>query len=370
MWIALGIVSLIGFFAYRFWRKYFWAWGWTDDPGLTSRDGRRYKSRHSENNGTHRFGYAVTAPPGLYFRVKRETRWDRWAKRLGLSVEQQLGDPGFDDHLYLVSDDPVWCAELAQVQGLRRVVKALFLDSNLRTLTCEGRHLWAEVELHSQTTPLDYLNGQAKRNIVAALHGIADNLEFLAKQHGPRRRDPYALRAMLLVSLSSALFMLAAVELFRIFWLERGQVMIDGIGLLGFSALATLIVLFVLLTLAAAWLRGSSHAHIVMLEILFSGGLGLFMSSYALARDANCNWEQAVATPHIVTVSHKSTGYRRKYGTYYTLHFDAAAARADLPSSIEVDARTYGNAVQGDHVVIFVRPGALGYRWVEAIQHP
>lgn len=370
MWFALGLVSLTAFFAYRFWRKRYWAWGWSDDHGHLRLGKRRYKTRHSENKGTHRFGYAVACPPGLYFRIKRETRWDRWAKSVGLSVERQLGDPGFDTALYLVSDDPAWCAELEQVPALRRVVKALFQDPNLRAVTCEGRHLWAEVQLQSASAPGTYLNGAAARNIVAALHGIADSLEILAGEHGTRRRDPYALRAMLLVSLSSALLMLAGVELFRIFWLERGDLMLDGAGLFGFSALAAGAALFLLLLMSAAWLRGSSHAHIVMWEILLSGGAGLIMSGYALARDVNCGWDQAMAAPQVVTVTDKRTGYRRKYGTYYQLDFDAAAQQAGIPHSIEVDGGTYRRAVAGEHVVIFVKPGYLGYRWIESIQHP
>jgi hypothetical protein len=370
MWFALGIVSLTSFFAYRLWRKYYWAWGWTDDQGYLRHGKRRYKTRHGENKDSHRFGYAVTVPPGLYFRIKRESRWDRWAKALRLSVEYQLDDPEFDASLYLVSDDPAWCAELARVPELRRVVKALFQDRNFRGLTCEGRHLSADLQVQGKEAAATYLYGEASKNIVAALFGIADRLAALSAQHGSRRRDPYALRAIVLVSLASAVLMLGGLELFRIFWLERGQVMIDGTGLLAFSSLVAGALLGLLLVSAAAWLRGSSHAHVVMWEILISGGLGLVMSSYALARDVNCDWDQAIAASHAVTVVGKYTGHRRKYGTYYKLNFDADAARAGLPASIEVDAGSYRKAVVGERMVILVKPGRLGYRWIEAIVHP
>lgn len=370
MWFVLGIVSLTSFFAYRLWRKYYWAWGWTDDQGDQRHGKRRYKTRHGENKGSHRFGYAVIVPPGLYFRVKRESRWDRWAKAFRLSVEYQLDDSDFDASLYLVSDDPAWCAELAQVPELRRVVKALFQDPNFRGLTCEGRHLSADVQVRGQEAAAPYLYGEAVKNIVAALFGIADRLEALSAQHGSRRRDPYALRAIVLVSMASAMLMLGGLELFRIFWLERGQVMIDGTGLFAFSSLTAGTVLFLLLVSAAAWLRGSSHAHVVMWEVLISGGLGLITSSYALARDVNCNWDQALATRHAVTVVGKHTGHRRKYGTYYKLQLDAGADGVGMPGSIEVDAGTYRKAVTGEHLVILVKPGHLGYRWIEAIVRP
>lgn len=369
MWFVLGIVSFSGFFAYHLWRKIFWAWDWTDDTGTLRHGDRPYKTRHSEHQGTHSFGYAVASPSGFYFRIQRETRWDRWAKKIGLSVEHQLADPEFDSDLYLASDDPPWLAELSRTPELRNVLKAMFRDKNVRSITCEGRHLWVEVQLRSSETPLEYLNGAAARNIVAALDSIAGCLESVAEVSGTRSRDPYVLRAVMLVSLSSALLMLAGVELLRIFRIERADVMIDGWGLFGFSFVVIALVLAGLLLASAAWLKGSSHAHLVMLEILISGGLGLLGSGYALGRDINCEWDRATATPHHLTVAKKYTGYRRKYGTYYKLEFDAART-IDFPRTIEVNRITYSMATAGKPMVLWIKPGFLGYRWIESVRRP
>jgi hypothetical protein len=370
MWFALGLVSLASFFSYLIWRKFFWAWGWRDDAGYLRQDDRPYKTRHSARDEKHTFSFAVTCPPGLYFRIKRETRWDRWAKSIGLSVEQQLGDPDFDVALYLISDDPVWCSELARTDEVRRVVKALFQDRNLRSLNCEGRHLWVDVQLHAKEVPLQYQSGVLVKNMVAALHGIADRLGYLAVQHGSRRRDPFALRAMLLVSLSSAALMLGFVEMLRLFQLEHGDVMLDGTGLFILSILCASALLLFLLILCAARLRGSSYAHVVMWEVLVSGGLGLLMSGYALLRDVNCGWDEAASSVYTPIVVSKSTGYRRKYGTYYKLIFDAHSTQGQYPSTLEVDGTTYHNAVQGEAMAVIVKPGFLGYRWIETVRRP
>jgi len=370
MWFVLGLMSLVVFFSYRLFRKLYWAWGWTDDLGYLKNKGQPYKTRHSSHKETHWFRFAVVCPPGFHFRIKRETKWDRFAKRIGLSIEQQLDDPEFDESLYLVSDDPALAGELSQVAELRQVIKALFRDPNMRTLVCEGRHLVAELKTNAPFAPLEYSTGERGRLIVSALQELALALTWVAEVHGTQRRDSYALRAALLVSLASATLVLGFVEFFRLFQLERGDVMLDAIGLFGLSALAAAVILFLLLGGAAALLRGSSHAHIVMWEVLVSGGLGLLMSTYAVARDINCEWDGEAAKPLMVEVTRKYQGYRRKYGTYYQIYLSPLDSGARLPERLEVSYSVYALAEAGGRLVVHVKAGYLGYRWIGAITRP
>jgi hypothetical protein len=370
MWFALGLVSLAAFFGYRLFRKLYWAWGWTDDRCYQRHNGERYKTRHSNHKGTYWFRYAVVCPPGFHFRIKRETGWDRFAKRIGLSVEQQLDDPDFDAHLYLVSDDPVLADELSKLPELRQVIKALFHDPNMRVLRCEGRHLMVEVKTASGQATAQYDNGHQGGLIVSALQEFARVLAWIAEIHGGKQRDAYAWRAVLLVSLASATLALGIVELIRLFQFESRDVMLDSAGLFATSSLAAGLVLFLLLGAAAALLRGSSHAHIVMWEVLISGGLGLLMAGYAMARDINNEWGDQIATPVIVEVTRKYQGYRRKRGAYYQIYLTPVNANNALPRRLEVSYSVYALAQPGEHLVVHVKPGYLGYRWIGAISRP
>lgn len=370
MWFSLGLVSLAVFFGYRLFRKLYWAWGWNDDHGYQQNNGQPYKTRHGSYKGTYWFRFAVVCPPGFQFRIKRETRWDRFAKHIGLSVEQQLDDPEFDEHLYFVSDDSVLASELSQVPELRQVIKTLFRDPNMRTLVCEGQHLVAEIKTKAELRPHDYAIGERGYLIISALQALTQALTWVAEIHGAKRRDSYALRAALLISFASATLVLGGLELFRIFQLERSDVMLDPTGLFRFSTLAALAVLFLLLGGAAAMLRGSSHAHIVMWELLISGGLGLIMSAYAIARDINCEWDREIAKPHVVEVTRKYQGYRRKYGTYYHIYLRYSEGGTLLPERLEVSRDVYALAEPGESLAVQVKGGYLGYRWIESITRP
>jgi hypothetical protein len=369
MWFLFGIVSFVLFFTYRLWRKYYWSWGWSGDDGYLRVDNRQYKNRYKQNKGEHYFGYAVSCPPGFYFRIKRENQWDRRAKLIGLSVERQLADPDFDTNLYLASDDPGWHERLSSDPELRTLIKELFRDAHVKSLTCEGQHLWLEAKVLASEIPLEYLNGAVVKHIVSGLHTISDNLSALAKQSGIRHRDPYAWRSIALVSLSSAAFMLATAEWFRFYWIETRLVILDWVGLLVLALPAALLMLFLLLAISAAWLRGSSHAHIVMLEILITGGLGITMSSYALLRDANCNFDRSVSTTYSISITNKYMSHHRRGPDRFYLDVSAPSA-ADIPSRIEVDRGTYRRAEIGSNMVIYIKPGYLGYRWIEAIEGP
>ena len=370
MWFALGLVSLTVFFGYRVFRKLSWAWGWTDDLGYLKHDGQPYKTRHSSHKETHWFRLAVVCPPGFHFRIKRETRWDQFAKRIELSVEQQLDDPEFDEHLYLVSDDPVLATELSQFAEIRQVIKALFRDPNMRTLVCEGRHLVAELKANSPSLPLEYITGERAHLIVSALQGFAHALTSVAEIHGPQRRDFYALRAALLVSLASAILVLGVVELFRVIRFDRADVMLDAADLFQFSVVAAAVILFLFLGSTAALLRGSSHAHIVMWEVLISGGLGLLMSTYVIARDINTEWDGDAAQPLVVEVKQKYQGHRRKRGTYYQIYLSQLGSDVRLPARLEVTHEVYALAEPGERLVVHVKPGFLGYRWIGEITRP
>ena len=370
MWIAFGFVSLALVFGYRLWRKWYWAWGWTDDHGYLKCLGKPYKVRTGRKDKKAQVvSFAVECSTGFNFRIKRETRVDRWAKAIGLSWERQVGDQDFDSQLYIVSNDPVWCDELTNRQELRRVIKALFADRRLGVLTCEGCHLWVDESISGADIPEDLLRGHQRDNIVAALHSIADVLGGISESATEGKvRDPFALKAVALVSLSSALLIVGLLEWFRIEWVERGQIMIDAAGLFGFSTMAGAVLLFVGLLTSAALLRGSSHAHVVMLEVLVSGGIGLLLVSYVFARDVNCSMDTTVSKPYYVTVNGKHQGYRRRYGTYYTLTLDGSVMNQGLPRSLEVPFSAYQKAEVGKQLLFNIKSGFLGYRWIESIQ--
>ncbi|MDP1928821.1 MAG: hypothetical protein Q8K62_09970 [Thiobacillus sp.] len=365
MWFVIGLVSLTLVVSYRLYRKLHWAWGWTDDQGAFKHGKIRYKFDHSEHKGAHRVRFGVVSPKPFHFRIKRETRWDRLAKRLHLSIEQIFNDPEFDETFYVVSDHPELTRELAEVPALRNVLKGLFKDKYLRQVWCEGQHLVAEYSFSSSDAQGGhYDTPETAGSIITALHGIADFLSALDRTG--KVGDPYVWRATLLVSLASGVLIVGFMELFRFAKLDNLDPLLDAWPLVRQCLFFVALALAIWLMLAAAWLRGSSHAHVVMTEILVSGGFGLLLGTYFFARDLNCEWDGAPAQVYFAEVIGKQHQRHRKSPDTYSLTIEHRGV-GTLPASIQVRGGVYAQAREGGLIELHIKPGGLGHPWVQHV---
>ncbi|MFP5418248.1 MAG: hypothetical protein ACLGHA_03735 [Gammaproteobacteria bacterium] len=370
MWFAFGLVSLTAFVAFHLYRTLHWSWGWKNDPGYLKVDGKPYKLDHIQprRGKTHVLRFGVMCPQAFHFRIKRETDWDRAAKAIGLSVEQSFNDPRFDETFYVVSDHPALAKTLAGVPRFRDVIKTLFRDTHLRKLTCQGQHLVAHYHVKSDDPlPAQYRDGPSVKLIVRALHEITDTLTDLSD--ASLARDPQVWKAAFLAAVASGVLFLGILEIFRFLQFDRHDPLLDSWTLIRDSAVVSFILLVVWLALTARWLRGSSYAHIVMGEVLISGGLGLLLCSYWLARDLNCEWDHAPARVFPVEVLARHHHVHRKSPDTYSLSIRSSVGSA-LPDSIDVSHRDYVNAREQTSIELHVKPGLLGYPWVERIVAP
>lgn len=370
MWFALGLVSLTTLIAFHLYRTLHWSWGWENDPGYLKVDGKPYKLAHnqSKNGKTHILRFGVICPKEFHFRIKRETHWDRAAKRIGLSVEQTFNDPQFDETFYVVSDNPALAKALAEVPAFRDVLKTLFRDTNLQRLICEGQHLVAHYQVKTDgSLPAPYRDSVSINLIVRALHEIADTLTIL--RDASSTRDPQVWKAAVLVSIASGVLLLGVVEMLRFVQFARYDPLLESWALIRDSVVVSLILLAAWLAMTAKWLRGSSYAHIVMGEVLVSGGLGLLLCSYLLARDLNCEWDTSSARVYPVEILAKHHHVHRKSPDTYSLSIHSFSGYA-LPDSIDVTYRDYAKVSAHTSIELHVKPGLIGYPWIEKIVTP
>jgi len=365
MWIFLGIVSFLTFFGYGLWRRLSWAIGWPDDNGhLLAPENQRYKFKDTTQKNVRTFYYAVPCAPGVSLRIHRESGWDRFAKKIGLSYEYQFNDPEFDNKLYVVSNAPSFQSRLSRTKALRDALRQLFRDPRLQRIECHGQHVVARYREKVESDAARQADTAEVRQIVIALHSLAESLKS-AKSHGKSRWDIYALRAALLASLSTALLAVGIAEFFRVLLLERTQIMLDVGDLIVFSTVCAAAMLFVLLATTVALLRGSAYAHVILAEVFISGGIGLLMGGYVMVRDINISFDHSVQHMVQADIVGKRSWRGRKSGTHYELRLRGQDGVRSLPGKLEVSYDIYQLAQEGKPITLAIRDGALGYRWVE-----
>lgn len=367
MWIFLGIVAFAGFFAHALWRRCSWAIGASGyREFLRTSTGLVYKLDYKENKSSGTVKLAIVCLPGISFRFHRESGFDRAAKAIGLSVERQFGEAGFDSQIYFASEAKRFGDVLQASAEVRSQLLELFEDSALKRIECYGQHIIATYSGAKDTLPPGgpVKDSASINKTVTALYALARAAEA-ARSITKTKWDPFATRSIILVSLSTAFLGLGILELVRI-GLEKNELILDAWGLFQYSSGMSAIALVLSVVTTIFLLRGSAYAHVVLAEVLISGGAGLLMGGYVLARDVNVEWDASVARTLECRALEKHSGHRRKTGTYYKLTFSCMDGRLHFVKTKEVSADTYRRVAIDQPFELKVKNGRLGFDWIES----
>lgn len=310
----------------------------------------------------------VTTLPGVHFQLREEGKPDLFFKWLGISEEMQTLDAQFDPRLYLESDAIALRDLLREQPQLRAAILRVFDIARANSLSscrlrCTHGRLWVEF------TPArnSYL-APAERQLVAELLSIAGALQQ-GQLSGSQARDPFVWRAAALLAISTATAVLGGLGLIRSLVgrtdiLEPWHLFAACVPL-GLALAAAFLLLIVTL------LRRSSRAHVVLIEAAIVGSFGFITATFALAREANIEFDTSTAQPHELhgaRVEHQVERRRRRTRHTYYLHApDWRAAHSGEQLQFTIDATTFQRLEGKDSVIVVTRQGALAHEWIEGI---
>jgi hypothetical protein len=311
----------------------------------------------------------VTAPSGLHLRFREEGKRDQFFKWLGISEELQTSDPTFDERVYVETDAVAVHNVLREQAPLRASILRIFdVSQALRLrrlqLRCMSGRLWAEFK-PKDTDALD----AAQNQLVPELRAVADAFQQ-SRLDGERTRDPFIWRATAMLAISTAAAVLGGLGLVRgatgrTDILEPGQLFAACVplGLIFAGAFLLLILVF---------LGRSSRTHVVLIEAAIVGTFGFVTGTFALAREANIEFDTSSARPHELRearVEHRITrGRRGRRNDHYYLHTpDWRMPTAAQQLRIVIDRDTYYQLAGKDGALVETRKGVFGYEWIQRI---
>jgi hypothetical protein len=357
MWFLLGFVTLIGSAALIGMHRWEERWSGTEFKGA------RFKIRKKDGDPIA-LRVGTTTACALDFEVKTEGWLDRLAKRIGLSVEPQLGQPAFDERLYLVADDERLVVALRQDVHLLRLLERIGWAAQHRfvfkRLVCRRGQLWIDfAPSGTDPSPMEVVTWAAPvlESLAARLPEAPPGVE-----RGVSRQF---LRAVILLALSSALAVNGIGQAFR---MSLGEAFtVDAAKLAWPAAVIATGVVLLLAGATLALLMRSARTHLVLVEVLLVGGLGAFATTYVELRDLNMEGDASAAAMLDTQVLDKYTTRGRRGSVHHHLELvdwnDANRRR-----SIGVGRDEYATAQKGDRVVVSQHPGYLGARWVESVE--
>jgi hypothetical protein len=365
MWFLFGFITLISFSVYFGLQRYKANW----KGESRSIKGIRYQYKAFVNKGnTNKILIGCDVIDEVCFAIKIEKWWDKFFKSIGVSVEHQVGVDEFDNLFYLITDNQSLCSLFSgsvELQESAQKIKDLCSKHGLKfkKLLCRHGRIWLElVPKHRREEP-DVT--RISLDIVPVLKKVSDILKnnqsfFLDEKH-----DPFIIKAMIILAISTGLAINGAVHLYRIIILDLPFIVDNtplfqaslpwGLGMIGLLIFATLF-----------FLGRTARTHLVLIELFLIGSFGAITTSYMMMRDINIDMDTGSPEYYSVTVHDKRISRSRNNTTHYIKVDDWTnnkKGRVELTVSSEI----YYRFARGQMAKIIQMPGYMGYAWVSDI---
>ncbi len=334
----------------------------------------RYLLTNATDKNRGLFVVEIPCSTTLQFSARQELRTDKWAKRLGVSYEFETGSQPFDEQTYLASITQ----EDAEIIGTNKEIIAeirnlIFKNQDInivakRTLLiCDGKHLYLEMQ---------YKKDSGKREIktlaayyLPKLNALADQLRGYKREVQHFWKVPSQRNTAIFLAISWALATWGGLEAIRFFIVDKNA-LFSPLSLMPEASILTILWSLALLLLAFRLIKKSARRHLILIDILIFGGLGLLFTLYGLLYDLNTMNDSSTPTIANYQVTDKySVKHRgRKGRTYYTYHLNLKNVLEPLESPLKIDSDFFNHINANDIVTFTIRDGYLHKPWLESME--
>lgn len=366
MWFLFGLITLISFCSYKAYVKIHASW--EGKTGTTQGINYRYDADSSLKGEVKAFKIAIDATEGHDFILKRERSVDRLFKHIGVSREYEIGNSEFDDLIYVISDDKLLHQQLSSSPDLVNAIIRLFsyregMRNKVTELQCNSGRLWATFSVIE-----GYQEHQAPflaPKLVPHLSRIAEHLKAADYRGSVRGKDPFLIKAAIILAISSGLFLNGLTHMFRVHF-SYFPINLDKHLLMTDTIIASITIITLLLFVAIRSLGRSARTHIVLIEILITGCIGDGLTTYTQLHEFNMARDRSETQEFITTLVSKS--YSGRKNTHYYFYIENWTTEPHISRrKIEVSRELYRSASRGSKLLIKQNSGYLDYRWVSSI---
>lgn len=361
MWFLFGFITLISFSIFFGLQRYQAKWAGT--PSVSNDIAFQYNLR------THKGSYvklliACDVIEDISFTIKYEKWWDRLFKWLGISVEHQVGDKEFDRTFYLVTDSQPLCELFSESYEIQDAINQVHeaCDTHklkFKKLLCRHGRIWLDLVPEKKSEEPDITS--ISNDFVDKLSTISNILENQQAFFLNQKRDPFIIKAMVILAISSGLAINGLVHFFRIAVIDM-PFTVDDMALFQASLPYGLAIIGVLILLAFIFLGRTARTHLVLIELVLIGSFGAISTSSLAMRDLNIDLDSSPSEYYVVKVYEKRISRSRNSTSYFLKVDDWNNGSGRI--EIQVSSDIYNRFQENQRAKIEQRPGYLGYRWV------
>ncbi len=359
MWFLFGFVTITIAIAFEFWRRHESMWS-PDDK----HEGYDYKLLKSKNRTTGLL-LGTRCAAGANFWIKRQSYFDTFFKRVGVSSEFETGDKSFDDAYYLITDNLELHQVLASNPKLRTAIDVIMKFSgggfNAKTIYCRNGRIW--IKFDTEFLGLGEDIASVVRKLGHPLSLMANVIADLSKA-GASWKDPFVVKAAILLAISSGLAINVVVQLVRLNY-SHVPFTPDYLAILFDAVIYAFVLVPVLLFLAIKWLGRGARTHLVLLELASIGAVALTLTLALEMRDLNMSLDRSAEKSFKAQIVNKVSSKGRRSTDYYLVMNDWRCKCGTI--KFEVSQSLFNSLAVGNTVLISQKEGYLGYPWVSDI---
>lgn len=362
MWFMFGFVTLISFIAYSRYQYYKSNWSGIKD----NLNGQDFQYNIVSNKaGSTGLQIGIDGLGDFSFRLKVEKWYDKLFKFVGLSVEHEVGMSELDKRVYIVSDDPDFLSCLSNSFDVKMGLLKLFKKYNknmcsVKEVRCTNRRIWVSFKVISSFNEED-MRGVAKK-VVPFLAKFKNDLDSIRSAKSREKSgDKFILKAAFLVSLSTALLVSGIIHIIRLD-IDTIPVLFDVRDPINVTVIISLIVLVVFMFFSLLLLGRTSRTHLVLIEFLLIGSVGVFINTYVALREINMEYDSS-SNEYVVVPVIKKVISKSKNGTFYYMKVRNWNKLGKV-KQFRVSSEFYAVIQKGTPIEFVQRSGYLNYQWV------
>ena len=276
------------------------------------------------------------------------------AKRLGIAVELQTGDAGFDAATYVATDEVTFTRRFLAAPEKRETARDLIHDG-FDEISHDGK------TMEASCSPSKLRGGGSDRTLLPLCESMPEDTYEGRIGGAPAWRVKR--NGVIGVSVASAV---AGVALLA--WGNQAFTPLDGGQIFEATLRLSLPALALFLVLAVALLKGRSRSHNDLLLVLLISTCGAISMGHGGTLVANGRLDRGEATAHdALVLDRRESKPRRRSRNYYVIVESWRDGRE--VEEIEVSSRLYeGAGRRGARLLVTTRPGRLGHEWIAQLR--
>lgn len=306
-------------------------------------------------------------PRERFFRLRRESWFDRFSKGIHLSVEPQANEPAFDHMFYLDSDDDALIDLLRSSPKLKSILVGLVTrlrwhNAKLIYLSAESGALNLYMRVFSTNDP-----GRLQAECVAWLVPLLDAIRALPQS---KRISAGSAPYELVRKIGLGLFAFGG---FTSTWIScmSPDRLISPWVLIKWSSILSVAVFLALTIWALPRLGRASNRHHALLLWIFLTSIGSVLSCFVATRAVNIHLDFRAPTGQLSGHAKLFVVSNRRAGVSYTVSFHGDGAPDRQRESLAIGwfehlrmSRAWHGAKEGP-ALMTTHPGLLGFVWRE-----